>query len=75
MFWHDDLADQGKPVADAHFFKNLRCQISGSNGAEQGPALIATKGDEMEVSMTGNAFEVLWHRSEERPSLCKLRKE
>ena len=74
MFGHDDVADQGKPVAEAHFFKNLDRQISDSNGAEQGPALIATKGDEMEVAMTGNAFEVLGHRSEERPTLCKLRK-
>jgi hypothetical protein len=55
MFGHDDVADQGKPVAEAHFFKNLDRQISDSNGAEQGPALIATKGDEMEVATTGNA--------------------
>jgi len=74
MFGHDDVADQGKPVADAHFFKNLHCQISGVGGGEQRTTLITTKGDEMEVAMTGNAFEVLWHRSEERPTLCKLRK-
>ncbi len=70
MFGHDDVAREGQAVPGAILLENLDGKISGAGGAKQGPALIATKGDEMQVVVAGEAFEVLGHRSEERPTRC-----
>ncbi len=74
MFGHNDVANQGKFVASARFFERLYGKISGADSPKQGPPLIATEGDEMQITMAGKALEVFGHRSEERPTLCTLRK-
>jgi hypothetical protein len=74
MFGHDDVTDEGKAVAGANFLENLDGKISGADSAEPRPALIASKSDEMQVAVAGEALEGLGHRSEERPTLCRRRK-
>jgi lysophospholipase L1-like esterase len=74
MFGHNDVPYEGKAVPGANFLENLHRQISGADRAEQRAALIAAKGDEMQVAVAGETFEFLRHRSEERPTFCELRK-
>ena len=71
---HDHVAYERKPVPCSNFLKNLHRKISRPNRSQQGPSLIATECDEMQVAAAHDAFQVLRHRSEEAPTLCKLRK-
>jgi len=71
---HDHVAYERKPVPCSNFVKDLHGKISRSNRSQQGPSLIATECDEMQVAAARDALQILRHRSEEAPTLCKLRK-
>ncbi len=64
MVRHDDVANECEPIAGANFFENLDGQVSGADRAEQRPALITTKCDEMQVTAAGETFQLFGHKSE-----------
>ena len=74
MLRNHHVTNEQKLVSRTHFSECLHKEIPGPNRSQKRLSLITTKGDETEVAITGNVFEVLWHRSEERPTLCKLHK-
>ena len=53
---HDHVAYERKPVPCSNFLKNLHRKISRPNRSQQGPSLIATKCDEMQVAAARDAF-------------------
>jgi hypothetical protein len=74
MFWHDDIADQSEAVASADFPEDLYGKIHGTGGGQEWSSLVAAKGDEVKIATAGDSLEILGHRREERPTLCKNRK-
>ncbi len=50
VFGHDDVAKDAEVIRIAHGFKGAHKQVAGFRGAEVGPPLVATEGDEVEVA-------------------------
>jgi len=47
---HDDISDYHKTVTDSHLFENLQKEISAPHSAQHGTPMIATCGNEVQVS-------------------------
>ena len=71
---HDHVPYERKPIPRSNFLKNFHYEISRSHRSQQAPSLIATECDEMQVAAARDTFQIPWHRSEEAPTLYKLRK-
>ena len=74
MFWHDDIADQSEAIASADFLEDLHHKIPCPRGCKKRPSLVTAKRDEMKIAVSSDALEILGHRSEEWPTLCKKQK-
>ena len=73
MIGHENIPEEGKLVAAADLAQNLRSEVSCVGGAEQGSALVAAEGDEMEITLADKPFKPLRYGNceniEERPTL------
>jgi hypothetical protein len=61
MLGHENEADQRKAIASTYFLENLDGHIPDANRAQQRPALIATEGDEMQVTPAADTFQMVRH--------------
>jgi len=55
MLGHENVANESKAVAQAGLLEGANGQIAGSNGVQKRPALVATKGNEMQIAKTSDA--------------------
>lgn len=58
---HDDVGGYDEVVAETHGFEGLFEEIAGLRGREVGEPVIATEGDEVEVSCGLVSDEVVGH--------------
>ena len=61
MLGHENEADQRKAIASTYFLENLDGHIPDASRAQQRPALIATEGDEMQVTPAADTFQMVRH--------------
>ena len=69
MLRHRDITHEERSGAVTHFSQNLHDGIASAHGGEKRTTLVATEGDEVEVSASVMAFE--FPRYEEEPTLSK----
>ena len=55
MFGHEDVANESKAVTHSCLLKGANSQIASVNGFQKRPSLITAKGDEMQITKTGDA--------------------
>ena len=53
---HENVPHQSKAVAQPGLLEGANGEAAGANGAQKRPSLVATKGDEMKIAKTGDAF-------------------
>jgi len=58
---HDYVADHDKTVATARFFQDTEEQVAALRGSEEGSALVATEGDEVEIAGAVSTTETGGH--------------
>jgi hypothetical protein len=58
---HDDVSQHNEAMLRAHFFKNGQKQVTSRIGVEPRPSLIATAGDEVQISAAVVSPQTLGH--------------
>jgi len=66
VFGHQDVTDEREAITSSYLFENAHRQIPGAHAAQQGAAMIATEGDEMQIAVACDPPEILGHQGEER---------
>src|SRR5690349_4372613 len=74
MFWHDDIADESEAATSSNLLEDLHGKTPATSGGEEWPSLVTAKGNEVKIAAANNALEILGHRREEGPTLCKTTK-
>jgi len=50
VFWHDDVSDHGKPIANAHQLEDSKYQVAARGIAKERLAPVTALSDEVEAS-------------------------
>jgi hypothetical protein len=71
---HHHISNEKRSAAVTHFSQSLQEQSASPDGAQERSSLVATEGDEMQVSMSMMAFEFSGLEEKNVPTLSKNRK-
>jgi len=71
VFRHHDVTHEERFAAVTHFSQNLHKEIASAHRGEKRATLVATEGDEVEVSASMTAFEFPRHEEKSLSSFPK----
>jgi hypothetical protein len=61
VFWHYHVSDYDKTVAASDLLEDFEKEASTGSSSQHGPAVIATRSDEMQVAAAVTSLETFWH--------------